>query len=136
MSHEARRRLAVVDRILLEPDLVAAGAWPRTCTWLIRLALEHALDDFWTARRAEVATANRRAQLLALTRCVDGQVGRQATELWHVLSRAAHHHAYELAPTAAELRSWHGGVRDVVDGLATAAPVVARTPAPSRDSGS
>lgn len=103
----AARRLAVADRLLRDPDLVEEGVWPRACTWLIRLALEHALDDFWAAHRPDVTEINRRAQLIALTRTVDPALGRQATELWHTLSRAAHHHAYELAPTAAELRGWH-----------------------------
>jgi len=118
MSHEARRRLAVADRILREPDLVEAGAWPRACTWLIRLALEHALDDYWAAHRPEVTSASRRAQLLTLTRTVDADLGLRGTELWHVLSRAAHHHAYELAPTAAELRDWHSATRTLTADLA------------------
>lgn len=118
VSHDALRRLAVADRLLQDPGLMEPGVWPRACTWLIRLALEHAVDDFWAARRPEVAAASRRAQLLTLTRTVDADLGRRGTELWHVLSRAAHHHAYELAPTAAELREWHGEVRGVVGGLA------------------
>jgi hypothetical protein len=108
------RRLAVADRLLREPNLVAEGAWPRACTWLIRLALEHAVDDFWATRRPEVAAVSRRAQLLTLTRTVDAELGRQGTELWHALSRAAHHHAYELAPTASELREWHSTVTRLV----------------------
>jgi hypothetical protein len=59
----------------------------------------------------------RRAQLLALTRTVDADIGHRGTELWHTLSRAAHHHAYELSPTGTELRSWHRAVRDVVHDL-------------------
>jgi hypothetical protein len=117
MSHDAFRRLAVADRILAEPDLVEDGAWPRTCTWLIRLALERGLDDFWAGHRPQVAEASRRAQLLTLTRTVDPQLGHRATGLWHALSRAAHHHAYELAPTGAELRTWHTEVLDVVKAL-------------------
>ena len=126
MSHDARRRLAVADRILHEPDLVEAGAWPRACTWLIRLALEHALDDYWEIRRPDVGRANRRAQLLTMARTVDPDLGRHATELWHQLSRAAHHHAYELAPTASELREWHNGVGLVVTALAENAGFPAR----------
>jgi L-arabinose isomerase len=33
-----------------------------------------------------------------------------AREAWLGLAGAAHHHAYELAPTAAELRTWHSEV--------------------------
>lgn len=113
----AARRLAVADRLLRDPDLIEAGVWPRACTWLIRLALEHAIDDFWAEHRPDVAEINRRAQLIALTRTVDPVLGRQVTELWHALSRAAHHHAYELAPTAAELRGWHTGAHRLADEL-------------------
>lgn len=111
LSHDAFRRLAVADRILKQPELVEDGAWPRACVWLIRLALEHGLDDFWTTHQPAVGQVNsRRAQLLTLSRTVDADLGRRANELWHTLSRAAHHHAYELAPTGAELRTWHGEV--------------------------
>ncbi|GAA4682371.1 hypothetical protein GCM10023215_15450 [Pseudonocardia yuanmonensis] len=118
MSHDAFRRLAVADRILKEPELVEHGAWPRTCTWLIRLAFEHGLDDFWATHDPAIAEVTRRAQLLTLTRTIDQDLGSRATELWHTLSRAAHHHAYELAPTGPELRSWHHDVHTLVTTLA------------------
>jgi hypothetical protein len=35
----------------------------------------------------------------------------QAAEAWYGLARATHHHAYDLAPTAAELRRWYDLVR-------------------------
>jgi hypothetical protein len=111
VSRDAYRRLAVADRILKEPALVEDAAWPRACTWLIRLALEHGLDDFWATHNPHVGkVTSRRAQLLALSRTVDADLGRRGTDLWHALSRAAHHHAYELAPTGPELRTWHGEV--------------------------
>lgn len=107
VSSGAARRLHAADLLLRDPDLIEEGVWPRACTWLIRLAVEHAIDDFWRARHPQVAAASRRAQLIALTRSVDAELGGRTTALWYALSRAAHHHAYELAPTAAELRSWH-----------------------------
>lgn len=113
-----KRRLVVADQLLRNPDLVEGGAWPRACTWLIRLALEHAVDDYWQRHRPEVAGASRRAQLLALARTVDADLGLRCTQLWHGLSRAAHHHAYELAPTSAELRGWHRGVYQAAADLA------------------
>ena len=113
-----RLRLVVADRFLRTPDLVEDGAWPRACTWLIRLALEHAMDDFWRRHRPELAAVSRRAQLLTLTRTVDADLGRRCTQLWYALNRAAHHHAYELSPTSAELRGWHRGVYGVATDLA------------------
>jgi hypothetical protein len=118
VSEEARRRLDAADRLLKDPSLLAEGVWPRACAWLIRLALEHAIDHHWQQHHPQVAASSRRAQLIVLTRVVDAELGHRATELWYALSRAAHHHAYELAPTAAELRSWHTGVGVAVDRLA------------------
>ena len=113
-----RRRLVVADQLLRNPALIEDGAWPRACTWLIRLALEHAMDDYWQRHRPEVAEVSRRAQLLTLTRTVDADLGLRCTQLWHALSRAAHHHAYELSPTSAELRGWHRNVYEAAADLA------------------
>ena len=118
IASEPKRRLILADQLLRNPDLVEDGAWPRACTWLIRLALEHAIDDYWQRHRPEVAAAKRRAQLLALTRTVDPDLGLRCTQLWYALSRAAHHHAYELSPTSAELRGWHHGVYRAASDLA------------------
>lgn len=124
------RRLSVAEALLRDPTLIEDGVWPRACTWLTRLALEHAIDDHWGTHRPEIAEASRRAQLLVLRHTVDAEIGRQATELWHTLSRAAHHHAYELAPTVGELRRWHRGVVGVVRALEERA--AARSPAARR----
>ena len=113
-----RRRLVVAHQLLHNPELIEDGAWPRACTWLIRLALEHALDDYWQRRRPEVAAVSRRAQLLTLARTVDPTLGQRCTQLWHTLSRAAHHHAYELSPTYIELCRWHHGVYRAAEDLA------------------
>lgn len=96
------RRLVVADQLLRDPELIDEGVWPRACTWLIRLALEHAIDDYWKKHRPEVVEVSRRAQLLALSQTVDAELGRSSAQLWYALNRAAHHHAYELAPTVAE----------------------------------
>jgi hypothetical protein len=113
--------LADADRLLREVLPQSRGRWPRVCVWLIRLALERALQDFWAAREPQIADAPRRAQLLLLDRYAGSDVARAATAAWAGLSRAAHHHPYELAPTAGELRSWQITVRGVCDELAAAA---------------
>jgi hypothetical protein len=38
------------------------------------------------------------------------------------LSRACHHHPYELAPTPGELRGWLDAVDDALAALAAASP--------------
>lgn len=46
-------------------------------------------------------------------------IAERTRDAWTGLSRAAHHHAYELAPTAAELRDWHATVSQLTHDLAT-----------------
>ena len=111
------RRLAVADRLLQDPDLVATAVGPRACAWLIRLAVEHAVDGYWSRTRPELTATSRRTQFIVL-RHREPDTGPAAEELWSRLSRAAHHHAYELAPTAAELRTWHAEAVRVVRLLA------------------
>jgi hypothetical protein len=120
--------LAEADRLLTSAVPGGEGRWPRACAWLIRLALESALDGYWAAVQPEVASCGMRPQLLLLPAYAGPDIAQRARETWTGLARAAHHHPYELAPTAAELRSWHTAVSRLVSDL-TAAPR-ARVPAP------
>lgn len=83
------------------------GIWPRATAFLIRGALEDALDRYWEVVEPGVQSVSKRAQMLLLPAYVeDPETLRQVRETWLGLSRACHHHAYELAPTAPELRAW------------------------------
>jgi hypothetical protein len=117
--------LGEADRLLTTVVPETRGCWPRACAWLIRLALEQALDDYWARVLPEAAKCGMRAQLLLLPSYVDTGTAERAREAWGGLARAAHHHAYELAPTAAELRGWHALVTQLNADLAAraAAPV-------------
>lgn len=80
------------------------GCWPRAVALLGRQALEGALDDMWAQRAPGVQQASRTAQLLCLSTYLEGpELVRGVRYAWHALSRACHHHAYELPPTAVEL---------------------------------
>lgn len=83
------------------------GFWPRAAALLARQALEDGLDDFWGAAAPRVREASRHAQLLCLGAFVpDQDLVSGVRHAWHGLSRACHHHVYELGPTAAELERW------------------------------
>jgi hypothetical protein len=95
--------------------------WPRVCALLIRLALERSLDQYWARVLPAGAECGMRQQLLILPQFAGGSLATGAPdaaslarEAWLGLAGAAHHHAYELAPTAAELRSWHTAVSQLV----------------------
>jgi len=48
-----------------------------------------------------------RPQLICLRGYLkDDALAGQAQQLWSSLSRACHHHPYELAPTVGELEGW------------------------------
>jgi hypothetical protein len=113
--------LAEADRLLTTVVPGTRGRWPRACAWLTRLALEQALDEYWAHTLPEAVNCGVRPQLLMLPRYADANIAAKAAEAWYGLARVTHHHAYDLAPTAVELRRWHELVLAVVAELAEAA---------------
>lgn len=99
--------LAAARTLLGRNDPNTAGLWPRAAALLARQALESALDAFWRSRGVALTACSTRAQLLCLRGYLkDDTVAAQAQQLWSTLSRACHHHPYELAPTVGELDGW------------------------------
>ena len=99
--------LSEADRLLTTVVPGSRGRWPRCCAWLIRLALEQSLDEYWGRALPDAAECGMRGQLLLLPRYADADTVQDAAEAWLGLARVTHHHTYDLAPTAAELRRWH-----------------------------
>jgi hypothetical protein len=115
--------LDCADQLLTSPVSGLGSLWPRACALLIRLALELGLDRYWAHELPEAAQTGMRQQLLLLPLYADtpGEASAVwlAREAWLGLAGAAHHHAYELAPTAAELRRWHTAVSQLIALLPT-----------------
>lgn len=109
------RYLDVADDLLRKHQTWSTGLWSRTCAWLLRLALEATLGELWAREHPAIALVTMRAQLLSLyhLRGFEPQMAARAEYLWACLSRAVHHHPYELSPTATELRRWHEDVRSL-----------------------
>lgn len=105
------------DQLLARSTADTRGRWPRACAWLIRFALENTLDQYWARTLPEAALCPMRPQLLLLPSYAGASIAERACDAWTGLSRAAHHHAYELAPTSAELRSWHAAVTQLTGDL-------------------
>jgi hypothetical protein len=95
-----------------------AGLWPRAAALLGRQALEIAVDEFWGQRKMALIACPTRPQLICLREYLDDDdlTGR-LHHAWNALSRACHHHPYELSPTVGELRGW----LDVVEEFAVRA---------------
>ena len=94
------------ERVLVDPGDVLFGCWARASALLARQSLETAMDRLWRTRAPLVVHCSTTSQLLVLPSYLrDQEAARDASYAWSALSRACHHHAYELPPTASELRS-------------------------------
>jgi hypothetical protein len=124
----ADRYLDAADGLLRGAPTSGAGFWPRACAWLLRLALEAAVNELWARERPEVVLVSMRARLLSLhgVRALEPTIPGRAEYLWAALSRTVHHHPYELSPTAAELRGWYQDVRTLADELRLSQPTRTR----------
>lgn len=109
--------LAEARRLLHRTSPETRGLWPRAAALLARQALETALADYGRARNLPLEDCSARAQFLYLRETghpKQRDLTARAYHAWTALSGACHHHAYELAPTAAELERWMGVVGEWV----------------------
>jgi hypothetical protein len=97
----------------VDPD--TAGLWPRASALLARRALEATVHGLWERRALDLQDCSMRVQLICLrTYLGDAELAARAGHAWSALSRASHHHPYELAPTAAELGGWLSVVEELI----------------------
>ncbi|WP_328459418.1 hypothetical protein OHA21_27060 [Actinoplanes sp. NBC_00393] len=107
--------LQTADRMLTSVIRGTRGTWPRACAWLLRHELEAAMDRFWERVQPEIGRARtQRPKLLLLSHYAGPEVGQRAGYLWSVLSRAGHHHWYELGVTAGELARYHSELLEII----------------------
>ncbi|HEX5542252.1 MAG TPA: hypothetical protein VFX60_11940 [Micromonospora sp.] len=102
--------LDTAANLLTTPPHSMRRCWQRSCACLTRIALERGLRHYWDRTAPSVAGRPMRHQLLALPSFAGEETASIARTAWYGLSRAMHHHTYELAPTFAELHSWHQDV--------------------------
>ncbi len=110
-------------RSLVERQEGSEGVWPRAAALLTRQALEEALDHLWLMIHPGVVGASRATQLTCLGHMItDAELVADVRSAWSSLSRACHHHHYELGPTAAELDRWILQTEHLVETLRSVAP--------------
>ena len=99
--------IAAAREVVVRPDPELDGVWPRAAAFLARQALEDAVDQMWERNLPDMRYASRATQLACLGYASpDRELTDGVRVAWHALSRACHHHQYELAPTAPELEMW------------------------------
>jgi hypothetical protein len=106
--------IALADKILSGEVAVPGSRAPRAAAVVARQALEEVI----TLKCSQLANFARRPHMrsqLILLRHEDFNLGQKAQVAWDGLSQACHHHAYELQPTAVEVRSLLRLVRAVAD---------------------
>ena len=103
-------RSMIQDR---DPELI--GIWPRAAAIIACQAFEISLDRFWLAVAPSVGHASKRAQLICLAEYTDSKLASRIRYIWHGLSVACHHHAYELPPTAQELEGWLTDIEALIE---------------------
>jgi hypothetical protein len=107
--------LAEAQRMLDEANTATVAVWPRAVALLARQALEEALRSYWANHAPGVERLTMRAQLTCLRAYLSSpDLARDVAFTWHALSRATHHHAYELDPTREELSSLVTATRHLV----------------------
>ncbi|MGC4797140.1 hypothetical protein ACLQ3H_23920 [Micromonospora saelicesensis] len=114
--------LNAASALLLHPPSSMRRCWQRGSACLTRLALEQGLRHYWDRVAPSVVDRSMRNQLLVLPTFAGAEAASTARTAWHGLSRAMHHHTYELAPTVAELRGWHQDVTALLPQLELAGP--------------
>ena len=101
------RLLSTAEAVIGIRDGGGAGLWPRTAAVLGRQAIEGALRQYWGRREPGLEHCSSHAQLLCLVAYLSNrELAQETSAAWSALSRACHHHPYELSPTAGELRAW------------------------------
>ena len=111
MSAAPAEVLGMARDLLRRPEARTAGLWPRASALLARQSLEMGLDLYWKQKRPGLELCTTHAQLVCLREYwPDRDAAGRIHLAWVGLTRACHHHPYELAPTAGELEGWFGVV--------------------------
>jgi len=106
----------MADRLLRRADPAMAGLWPRASALLALQALETSLVRLWARRALDLQGCSMRTQLICLRSYLnDTDLAARTGHAWSALNRSCHHHAYELAPTAAELQGWFSVVNELIE---------------------
>ncbi|WP_280340179.1 hypothetical protein [Nocardia neocaledoniensis] len=110
-------RLEAAEHLLSGAVSDAGGVWSRAVAWILRLALEQAVDELWAQIAPELMRCPMRAQLLALRVYAGPETAGQVGAVWAALSRAAHHLDYEMAPSVTDLRRWRDQTAELARAL-------------------
>ena len=100
--------------MLERKDARRPGLWPRASVLVARQALEGAVSGYWQMKKIPLENCSMHAQLICLREYLrEGDLASRVAHAWAAMSRACHHHPYELTPSAEEIRNWMEPVREL-----------------------
>ena len=109
-------------RAILDGEQTVTPWRIRIAAFLTRQALESEIDAYCELLIAPMPFPVRMRSRLAVLHALDKTgFDRTAEYAWNALSRACHHHSYELSPTISELRHLHSKVAGLAAMRATTA---------------
>lgn len=105
MTGDAEVLLARAEALLNFPDRTTVGNSARLAAFLARQAVEDLIDERVTALCGpEAVQASMKSKLAILKSLDDTYAGPALIGAWYQLTGFCHQHAYQLAPTVAEVR--------------------------------
>ncbi|WP_082981962.1 hypothetical protein [Mycolicibacterium mucogenicum] len=104
--------LGHAQQILNKPR--ADGLAPRMAAFLARQALEEIIVSRCARLGAPVESANARSRLIVLRALDTADAADSASRAWSGLSNACHVHAFELQPSASEIKHLCGVVASLL----------------------
>jgi hypothetical protein len=120
MSMTPTELLAAARRLLDRPDAKTAAIWPRAAALLARQALEQGIDAYWRSKGMRLDALGTRPQLICLQAYLpDRELAARANDAWSNLTRACHHHPYDLPASPAELQGWLTTVEETLTGCSS-----------------
>lgn len=105
--------LDLADAILDGSTTVPGASAARAAAVIARQVLEDAVERRCHELAGTIARPTGRSQLILIRELGDADVAANAQTAWDGLSRACHHHSYELQPSSAEVRMHIRAVREI-----------------------
>lgn len=97
--------LAQAERLMRGSGSVGHQSLRMVC-WLLRSVIEGSYRELVSAQGEDLGSSSNRSALICLRALYDEsapELADDAEAAWTRLSRAVHHHAYELSPTLSEV---------------------------------
>jgi hypothetical protein len=97
--------------VLDRPGAPQSSLYPMAAALLARQALEARVQSEWRGDEVSLALTSMTNQCHALRQLRDPAIAGRVFDTWSSLSRACHHHPYDLSPSPDEMKTLISDVR-------------------------